>query len=484
MIWNFNDIIAATNSNSATADAVIDGIALDSRKATSGDLFVAINGDNNDGHDHIHSAHQAGAVAALVERPVDSRLPQIIVDDSVAGLTRLAAAARIRTSAKIIAITGSVGKTGTRHLVAACLQAQNSKTHSSKGNYNNHIGAPLSLASMPASSAFGVFELGMSHQGELARLSQLTKPDVAIITRIASSHLGNFKNIEAIAKAKAEVFQGLNEGGIAILNADDPHTPMLTELALKHGAAKVIRCGAHGDADVRINDIKPRLNDGKNADGINVSINLRGVPVSFSLGMIAPHWALSAAMGLAVVDHFGGDLDRSIKALSNTRDLDGRGARHVITLNSNNGGDGKTITLIDDSYNASPASMVAALLSLNCPSSAASRKVAILGDMLELGGQSARLHQDLSHAVITNGVQVLITFGAAMEHLRDALKTESDAAITQYHAASAEDVIANALPLLKDGDLVLVKGSNGMNTSKIVAALTHHASANGGKNAA
>ena len=254
MTWQFSDILKATASTSADADVTIKGIAIDNRTVEAGDLFVAINGVHHDGHDYVAAAHDAGAVAALVERPVDCAIPQIQINDSLAALTDLARAARARTNATIIAVTGSVGKTGTRHLLDLCFSAQG-KTHASKGNFNNHIGAPFSLAGMPEQAAFGVFELGMNNKGEIANLSPLVKPDLAIITRIASSHVGNFANIEEIAAAKAEIFDGLNEGGIAVLNADDDFTPFLAETALAKGASKVVKVGTLGDADVRIDNI-------------------------------------------------------------------------------------------------------------------------------------------------------------------------------------------------------------------------------------
>jgi UDP-N-acetylmuramoyl-tripeptide--D-alanyl-D-alanine ligase len=460
MIWTLHDIAAATNGTCTAPNAgrhiEVEGIAIDHRKTCGGDLFVAIKGNNHDGHDYVNAAHQAGAIAGLVERPVDSIVPQIKVRDSLTALGSLARAARARSTARIVAITGSVGKTGTRHLLAACLASQG-RTHATKGNYNNHIGAPMSLASMPKDSDFGVFELGMDHTGELASLSPMVTPDVAIITRIADSHAGNFANLDEIAAAKGEIFDGLNHGGCAILNADDDYTPMLAERARGCGAERIITCGHHCRADARIDAIS------RHDRGLDIAANIDGAQIDFSLQMMAPHWALSAVMGLATIQHFGGDLNQGAEALGKARDLAGRGARYRIEL-----ADGRTITLIDDSYNASPASMAAALMSLK-DDPANGRRVAILGDMLELGSQSDILHQQLITPLCGGGVELLITFGMAMEELAHAAARHPD--IANSHANTSTAAAALAMDSLLDGDVVLIKGSNGMKTSHVTATL-------------
>lgn len=466
MIWTLHDITAATNGtcNNPAGNLTIGGIAIDHRKTLSNDLFVALKGDNHDGHDYVAAAHQAGAVAGLVERPVDSTIPQIEVKDSLVALGDLGRAARRRTKARITAITGSVGKTGTRHLVATCLSAQG-LTHASEGNYNNHIGAPMSLALMPQDSKFGVFELGMNHAGEIARLSPMVRPDVAIITRITDSHLGHFDHLDDIAKAKGEIFCGLTEGGVAILNADDPYTPMLSKMAREQGAAKVITCGHGAGADVRIEALH------RHDQGLSIKANINGTRQEFDLKMMAPHWALSAVMGLATVQYFGGDLNASAQALSQAPDLDGRGARHHLTLK-----DGRRITLIDDSYNASPASMTAALLSLKDDPNKG-RRVAILGDMLELGTEAESLHEGLISAVDSGGIQILITFGKDMAFLAQAAQSRPN--LTSHHGDDMTAATAIAMETLSDGDVVLIKGSNGMKTSHITTALIDNSSPKG-----
>lgn len=473
MIWTLNHIADAVQGqlhhHDAAADVSIDGISLDNRKTNQGDLFIAIQGVNHDGHDYIASAAEAGAVAAMVNRPLDASIPQIVVKDSLDGLTALGYAARARSHARITAITGSVGKTGSRHLIATCLGAIG-KTHATKGNYNNHIGAPMSLALMPQDCDYGVFELGMNHAGEIASLSPMMRPDVAVITRIASTHAGNFKSLDDIAAAKGEIFDGLNKGGVAVLNADDPYTPMLAELALKKGASRVITCGHHADADGKITAITRREN------GLLISAELNGTPVEFSLKMMAPHWAMSALMGLAITQYFGGDIDQACAALAEAHDLDGRGARHYAEISG-----GRHITVIDDSYNASPASVSAALASL-ADDPAKGRRVAILADMLELGSASDQLHGDLISAVVDSKAELLITFGPAMVNLTLAAKQYDH--IQTCHADNARDAIDLALMHLHDGDVVLIKGSNGMKTSQMTAALTPQSSDKGGYHAA
>ncbi|MCE2516843.1 MAG: UDP-N-acetylmuramoyl-tripeptide--D-alanyl-D-alanine ligase, partial [Alphaproteobacteria bacterium] len=371
----------------------------------------------------------------------------------------------------VTAITGSVGKTGTRHLVAACLAA-NGATHSSKGNYNNHIGAPMSLALMPQNSRFGVFELGMNHSGEIADLSPMVAPDVAIITRIASSHIGNFNSLDDIAAAKGEIFDGLTTGGTAILNADDDYTPMLAELARKAGAERVITCGFADSADARVDSLTHSDN------GLSVKASIDGTPLSFTTQMTAPHWAISALMGLVTVKTFGGDLDASIAALAEVGDLEGRGAHHRLTISG-----GRQITLIDDSYNASPASMTAALESLKTDP-AAGRRVAILADMLELGEASPDLHRDLLPPLRRGGVELVISFGPSMAELALAANAHDD--IITCHTDNAQSAAELAKDNLRDGDVVLVKGSNGMKTHHVISALTEDAasfSPEGGANA-
>jgi len=457
MIWRGDEIIAATGG-SMLGDTgwQAAGIAIDNRKTAPDDLFVALEGPNHDGHDFIGDAASAGASAALVSRPVDTSIPQICVDDTLAALWNLGRAARDRSRAQRLAITGSVGKTGTRHLVGTVLAAHGA-CHASEGNLNNQIGAPLSLARMPQHTDFGVFELGMNHAGEIAALSPLVAPHIAVITRIASSHLGHFANIDAIAAAKAEIFTGLAPGGSVIINADDGFTGTLAAAARDAGAAEIITIGVADTATHQITRIS------RQHDGLEIELRLAGKKLKVHLGMMAPHWAYAALISLAIGEKLGLDAAVSIAALASARDLPGRGQQLSAMLKGQ-----RSINIIDDSYNASPASMAAAIHSLGSHPWQG-RRIAILADMLELGTQSAELHKGLAEDIAEAGIDLVICFGPRIAGLAERLEAIG---IESYAAADAEGAIDLARQFLLDGDLVLVKGSNGMRTHKVVAALT------------
>ncbi len=458
MIWTLDDIMAATGGSydgPTQGRMTFNGIDFDSRRIKDGDIFLAFSGTKSDGHDYLDAAKTGGAGVALVSRKINADIPQIIVPNVQDALWNLAKASRSRSHAKVTAITGSVGKTGTRALVAACLETMG-RTHATTGNFNNHIGAPLSLARMPEQTDYGVFELGMDHAGEIASLSPLVKPDIAIITRIAASHIGYFDSIEGIAHAKAEIFDGLNDGGIAILNADDKFTPMLATIAKQNGASRVITVGSAKDADVHIETatITPK--------GFDVTFGIDGKNIRFMLGMAGAHWVNSAVMALTVVHHFGGNIKDAADALADHQELDGRGARTSLTLNMT------PFTLIDDSYNASPASMAAGINTLAAtPMTHNGRKIAILADMLELGDDAPSYHRDMAAPLIDNGIDIVICFGPMMAHLADALRERKDHHINCYHCDDADAATQHLMAHLRSHDVVLVKGSNGMKAHKI-----------------
>ena len=470
MIWTASDFISAVNGvavGNHDQNAMISGLAIDSRQVKSGDAFIAITGEHHDGHDFIPSAMTKGASAILMSANTDlaelrlsDQVLYVQVDDPMKGLERLAVAARNRHQGTRIAITGSVGKTGTRMLVAQALAAYG-KTHFSEGNLNNHIGAPLSLARMPKDAAFGVFEAGMNHAGELTALSQFIAPHIGIITQIADSHSGNFPNLEAIALAKAEIFDGLvnQEQRLAILNADDPFAPLLEQKARDAGAERVIRFGYSDIAEHQILSVR------RQQDGLAIEANIRGEAHHFKLGMMAPHWAKAAIIALSVVDALGLPLEPAKAELAKARDLPGRGARSVIRLKK--GPSEIKITVIDDSYNAGPASMVSALSSLSSDPQKG-RRVAILGDMLELD-RAADKHAALAETVEASGISHLITVGEMMQHLNSAISVPS---LRCDHAANAKSAFPLVLSALEDGDLVLIKGSNGMRLSELVHNLS------------
>lgn len=474
MIWSATNIIAAVNGRAAGgANWSVNGISIDSRNTNAGDLFIAIKGERQDGHDHIGQAIDNGAVAVLVSRSIEADIPSIMVDDTFAALNQLALASRQRHQGKRIAITGSVGKTGTRMLVAKALAAYG-KTHFSEGNLNNHIGAPLSLARMPQDAAFAVFECGMNHAGELSPLSQYIAPDIAVITTISDSHIAHFSSLNDIAMAKAEIFDGLTAGtsaGIALINSSDHFTPSLADKAYQAGAKQVLSFGLSDLAEFQIISVQ------RHAEGLNITADIRGQMITFSLGMMASHWAQAGVIALGIVDALGLPLEPAITALASTRDLPGRGERSNLIWRQHDNSIG--LTLIDDSYNASPLSMISALESLaeygdeNATPDASldankGRRVAILGDMLELGDSAVERHQALAPLIEASGISILITVGALMEHLNAAIASTN---ITAIHVHDADAAIALLPSLLEHNDVILVKGSNGIRLSKLIHAL-------------
>ncbi len=478
MLWSAQEINAAIGDAKHASQWGSDnwhssGISIDSRTTNKGDLFVALKGENYNGHDFVTHAADAGAQAAMVEKNIQSSIPEILVSDTLQSLEKMAITARKRSNARRIAITGSVGKTSTKHLIATLLCAHQS-CHASVGSFNNHIGVPLSLARMPAATDFGVFELGMNHAGEITNLSALVAPHIAIITCIAESHIGHFATLEDIARAKAEIFSGLEKSGIVILNADDAFLPQLTDLAKAAGAQEIITVGKSAEATHRLIDIE-RIND-----GLKITASLGGDIITFNLGMTTTHSAWTALFGLAVAEIEGLCRQTSIAALANIGDVPGRGRQHSATLSK-----GRRITVIDDSYNASPASMTAAICDFAAPQVAdnqvankqaqSPRRIAILADMLELGEKSESLHLALAQPLRANPPDMLIAFGDGMKVLLDEVATSS---IETIACADADAALERALELLRDGDVVLIKGSNGMKAWQIAQHLIggNHAS--------
>jgi UDP-N-acetylmuramoyl-tripeptide--D-alanyl-D-alanine ligase len=456
-LWTAAAAAAATGGSSA-ADWVATGVSIDSRSLNAGDLFVALRGPNHDGHAFVATALQRGAAAAMVDREVpglEAAAPLLRVADTFAALGALGAAARNRSPARIIAVTGSVGKTGTKEALLLTL-ANCGWTYASAGGLNNHWGAPLSLARLPSEADYGVFELGMNHSGEIAALTRLVRPHIAVITTVEPAHLGFFPSVEAIADTKAEIFLGLEPGGIAVLNRDNPHYPRLATAAMRAGAAEVIGFGAHRDAAVRLIDCV------LDSQGSTVEAALAGSVVRFRVPVPGRHWMMNALAVLATVAAAGGDAGRAAVALAGLAALPGRGRRCELAWC-----DG-TLTLIDESYNASPAAMRAALAVLAITEPAAGgRRVAVLGDMLELGDASERLHRELAEPLEAAKVDRVFLIGAAMAALHQALPQGKRGGLWQ----SADDAIPALLHFLEPGDVVTVKGSRGVRVSTIVEQL-------------
>lgn len=459
-LWTASQAQAATQGRLVgPADWWAHGVSIDSRTVVTGDLFIALAGPHHDGHDHVRAAIAAGAVAALVHRIPEGGedLPLLVVPDSMRGLEDLGRAARERSNARIIAVTGSVGKTSTKEILARSL-ADQGLTHWSVGSFNNHWGVPLSLARMPQDAMFGVFELGMNHPGEITPLTALVRPHVAIITTIELVHSAFFHDTAEIAAAKAEIFAGLDRDGVAVLNRDNRHFHQLSEAARKAGIDDIRTFGTHIDADARLLDVAVET------DHTRVFAMLDDESVSFRIGISGKQWAMNALAALLAVKAVGASPRHAMQKLAEMSAPKGRGERHRAAIGTG------FIDVIDESYNASPVSTRAAIAALAAVTLArGARRIAILGDMLELGEASPALHAGLAEAIAEWNIDLVYTAGPLMAHLRDALPPER-------RGAHADD--ANALaPLVKaavrPGDVVMVKGSAGSRMGRIVKALLH-----------
>jgi UDP-N-acetylmuramoyl-tripeptide--D-alanyl-D-alanine ligase len=457
VLWDARAAAAATGGT-ATTDWRATGVSIDSRTVAAGDLFVALAGERFDGHDYVGAALGKGAAAAMIAREVPALpagAPLLRVADSMAGLGALAAVARRRSRAKVCAVTGSVGKTGTKEALALVLRRQGA-TAASVGNLNNHIGVPLSLARLDADQAFAVFELGMNHPGEIAPLSRLVRPDVAIITTVEPVHLEFFAGEAAIADEKATIMDGLARAGAAVLNRDNAHFDRLAAYAARRGIGRIIGFGSHPDAGFRLIDCA--IDD----TGSAVEAVADGRPLRFRIGAPGRHWVMNCLAVLAAVDAVGGDVARAARDLASLSPPKGRGARRAVRFARG------TVTVIDDSYNASPPSMRAAFGVLGAATpGAGGRRIAALGDMLELGPSAPALHAGLAPALLATPIDRAFTAGPLMRHLHDALPAERRGA----HADSAAALVAPLVAALADGDVVLVKGSLGSRMGQVVAAL-------------
>ena len=402
-LWTSAEIAQATGGT-ASADFAATGVTFDSREVTTGDLFVALKGEASDGHEFLDQASERGASGAVVGSPTPH--PHVLVTDTMAALENLACAARARTAAKIIGVTGSVGKTSTKEALFAALdRGAPGAAHRSVKSYNNHTGVPLSLARMPAATRFGVFEMGMNHAGELTHLTGLVRPHVAMVTAIAPAHTAFFPDESAIADAKGEIFAGLQPGGVAIIPYDSPHRDRLIAAARPH-AARIVTFGIDDGADVQAIETM-RVASG----GTFVTARVGERELSFTVAQPGMHWVSNALAVLAAVDAVGGDLALAGLALADLDGLTGRGARLTIKVPH-----GEAL-LIDESYNANPSSMRATLAVL--AAEPATRKLAVLGEMRELGEKSAAYHAALAGPVIEAGVERVILVGEAMAAARE-----------------------------------------------------------------
>jgi UDP-N-acetylmuramoyl-tripeptide--D-alanyl-D-alanine ligase len=449
-LWTSAEIAAAT-AGTASAPFDVTGVAFDSREVGPGDLFVALKGEATDGHRFVPQAFAQRAAGVLVSEPVDG--PHVLVADTTAALDALGIASRARTPGKAIGVTGSVGKTSVKEALFAALdRAAPGTAHRSLKSYNNHVGVPLSLARMPRETRFGVFEMGMNHAGELAALTRIVRPDVALVTTVALAHGAFFADESAIADAKGEIFQGLTPGGTAIIPYDNPHRDRLIAAAEPY-AAHIVTFGRDRRADVHAREGLP------GPRGTFVQARLRTCELSFTVGPPGDHWITNALGVLAVVEAADGDLAAAGLALADMAGLPGRGQRITVRLS---GGDA---LLIDESYNANPASMRATLKMLGAEP--AGRKVAILGSMRELGPDEARHHAELAGPIAEAGVGVALLVGSEMKPLADALEGRVDF----VHVADAAAAKIEAQRLIAPGDAILIKGSNAIGLARVVDAL-------------
>lgn len=437
---------------SISIDKEITGISIDTRFLNPGDLFIALVGEKRDGHNYVEEAFKKGAVAAIVSKPIlQLKTFQnkfiIEVSDTLKALYQLAYYSRHLSKAKIIAVTGSAGKTTIKEFLRHCLSAFNSVS-SSLYSYNNHLGVPLSLARMPADTHFGVFEVGMNHVGEIAPLSQLIQPDIAIITTVSEAHIGNMGSLETIAQEKADIFSWLNPKGSAIIPSDLPCIDILSTKA-KH----FVTFGKKDSSDVRLLHYKPVDTKGY------IEVSVFGKKYVYECGLAGEHSALNSLIILAVGHIMGLDFNRLLERFQTVEPLQGRGKRYVLPYREGN------VTLIDDAYNANPASMKAGLsLLFSSPLSKKGRYIAVLGDMLELGEMSHLYHREIGRFLKKNGVHSVFACGSAMSFCYEELLPNQKG----LWAKTPEELKKPLLKQLQPEDIILIKGSYGSRISILV----------------
>jgi UDP-N-acetylmuramoyl-tripeptide--D-alanyl-D-alanine ligase len=447
-LWTARDLVEATGGT-ASAPFAPNGVSIDTRTLQPGDLFIALTGESGrDGHDHVAEALAKGAAAAMVHRDVRGCAPLLRVDDTLAALARLGAFARARFTGRLVAVTGSVGKTTTKEMLRTALSAFG-PTHAAVASYNNHWGLPLTLARTPLDAAFAVAEIGMNHAGEIAPLARLARPHVAVITTIEKAHVGHLGSIEAIADEKASILQGLEPDGVAVLPIDSPLFPRLRQAA---GLARVLTFGSSPSADVRLAELE------QDADGSVIVVDVADREVRLRLNAPGGHMALNATAALAAVSALGLNICGARQALESFAPVAGRGVRRPIAL------PGGTALLLDESYNGNGASMRAALDVLRLQP--AKRRIAVLGDMLELGDHGPAEHAALAAAVAQSADRLFVC-GPLMRHLYKAVPDRLRTGCAPDSASLAAIVAAAVAP----GDAILVKGSLGSRMKRVVDAL-------------
>lgn len=458
VLWTAKDAETATGGKT-TGDWTVTGISIDSRKVSKGDLFIALKGPNFDGHKFAQAALDAGANAVMVSDAtgITDANKVLLVNDTMAALEYLGKAGRARSDAKIVAITGSVGKTGTKEALKYVL-SQQEKTHASPASFNNHWGVPITLATLPVDAKYAVVEIGMNHPGEISPLVKLVKPTVALITTVVGAHTEFFKDEAEIAMAKAEIFDGLESNGTVILNRDNLHYFALAHRANELGIGDIKCFGTDAVSNYRLFEANIVT------DGSAVRARVDGRDLEYFIGCPGEHWVLNSLAVLGCVTALGADPERASQDLADVTPPAGRGEISTVKLPN---GDG-TFTLIDDAYNANPTSMMAGIkvLSQSKPGEGG-RKIAVLGEMRELDEDAAKMHGDLHHPLTSLEIDQVYSVGPLMAELDKTLPAERNAG----HFDTAEDAIEPIKAALRAGDVVLVKGSLGIYVSKIVSAL-------------
>ncbi len=461
-LWTPDALEAATGGRWIGERRPVSGASIDTRTLQPGDLFFAIRGEARDGHDFVAQALGKGAGAAVVAegRAAEFEGPVLAVagegaDPVLTAMERIGRAARARSEAQVVAVTGSVGKTGTKEALRHVLSGQG-ETHASAASYNNHWGVPLTLARMPEEAQFGVFEIGMNHAHEILPLTGMVRPQVALVVAVEPVHAEHFPSVSAIADAKGEIFAGLEPGGVAVINRDNPHYERLAAHAMASRAGRIVSFGEHLQADVRANRIVLR------PDLSVVDANVMGQPVTYKLGTAGRHTALNSLGVMAVIHSLGADLAAAALSLAALAPPTGRGERTALEMANG------TAWLIDESYNANPAAVRAALATLSgIETGPRGRRIAVLGDMLELGPTSPDLHRGLAASVEAAGVDLVFAAGPLTRNLYEALPVSRRGAV----AETAVDLIEPLTRTLRPGDAVMVKGSNGSRMGRIVEAL-------------
>ncbi|KJC52881.1 UDP-N-acetylmuramoylalanyl-D-glutamyl-2, 6-diaminopimelate--D-alanyl-D-alanine ligase [Bradyrhizobium sp. LTSP885] len=460
LLWTSDAIAQAMRA--ATQGALpegVTGLSIDSRTIGRGEAYFAIKGDVHDGHNFVEAALKAGAGLAVVEAAQRTKFPAdaplLVVDDVLAALVELAHASRARLGAQIIAVTGSVGKTSTKEALRCVLSAQG-ETHVSAASFNNHWGVPLSLARCPADVRFAVFEIGMNHAGEITPLVKMVRPHVAIVTTVEPVHLEFFAGIEAIADAKAEIFTGVEPGGAVVLNRDNAQFARLQRRAKKAGIIRIVSFGTHKKSEARLIDVS------LHATCSAVHADILDHDITYKLGMPGRHMAMNSLAVLAGASLLGADIARAALSLSQLEAPSGRGVCRALEV-----GQGEA-TLIDESYNANPASMAAALNVLGqARIGPHGRRIAVLGDMLELGPTGPALHHGVLEAITVNRIDLVYCCGPLMRNLWDALSSGKRGGYAESSAA----LEAQAVAAVRAGDAIMVKGSLGSKMKIIVSAL-------------